>query len=300
MPACFEIASTDSQKGKMTRKLITVVTGSNRGIGEGIVKLLATTQHARPLIIYATSRAGNNNPNIKAEHDNEIRYEKLDVSDRMSIVNFLRIAVKKDPGSRAIDILINNAGVNLNQNEGYDEAEKTINANYRALRDMCQLFLDAGNMKTNPGARIVNVSSTGSALGIHDQKLQERFRNAQSVQEVDGIADEYLRAYKEGSLAQHGFGTNGGGAISYQVSKACVNALTQVLAKQNPDVQINCCCPGWVDTDMGNILGKPPKTLEQGARIPVRLAIGDIGKESGRYWGNDGVFDTGDGKAIHW
>jgi carbonyl reductase 1 len=35
---------------------------------------------------------------------------------------------------------------------------------------------------------------------------------------------------------------------SYQVSKALINALTVVLAKENPGVMVNCCCPGWVDT----------------------------------------------------
>jgi hypothetical protein len=50
---------------------------------------------------------------------------------------------------------------------------------------------------------------------------------------------------------------------------------------------------------MGNQIGRPPKTLEEGARIPVRLAIGNLGsagdedgalggvteKISGRYFG---------------
>jgi hypothetical protein len=54
---------------------------------------------------------------------------------------------------------------------------------------------------------------------------------------------------------------------------------------------------------MGHQVGRPPKTLEEGARIPVRLAIGQLGSAgdsdgglgkgessdevSGRYFGND-------------
>lgn len=53
-----------------------------------------------------------------------------------------------------------------------------------------------------------------------------------------------------------GFGDKGQG---YSVSKACVNAITAVLARENQDLTINACCPGWVDTDMGGIMGKPPK-----------------------------------------
>ena len=120
------------------------------------------------------------------------------------------------------------------------------------------------------------------------------------MQDVDALADEYLGAYEEGKQSHSGFGKGQRQAISYQVSKACVNALTKVLAKEHPDVQINCCCPGWVDSDMGRILGKPSKSLEDGAKIPVRLAAGDIGGETGKYWGNQGVFDTGDGEVQAW
>lgn len=53
-----------------------------------------------------------------------------------------------------------------------------------------------------------------------------------------------------------GFGDKGQG---YSVSKACVNAITAILARENPGLTINACCPGWVATDMGGIMGKPPK-----------------------------------------
>ena len=284
----------------MTRKLITVVTGSNRGIGQGIINVLASTKHPKPLIIYATSRAGKNEGNAQAQHDNEIRYEKLDVSDKQSILQFLRMAVKQDPGSRAVDILINNAGVNMNPDEGPDEAERTIDVNYRSLKTMCEMFLDVGNMKSNPGARIVNVSSTGSDLSNYSKPIAQRFRGAQTVQDVDALADEYLQAKSGGGQANAGFGKDNHSAVSYQVSKACVNAYTQVLAREHRNLLVNCCCPGWVATDMGNLLGRPPKSLEDGAKIPVRLAVGDIADESGKYWGNKDVFGTGDGEIRPW
>ena len=45
---------------------------------------------------------------------------------------------------------------------------------------------------------------------------------------------------------------------SYSVSKACENALTAVLARENPGLTINACCPGWVSTDMGKMVGSQP------------------------------------------
>jgi carbonyl reductase 1 len=287
----------------MARKVIAVVTGSNRGIGAGIVAALAQTQHPKgALVIYATSRAGQTQE-IPTQHDNEVRFAKLDISNKPSIKDFLRLIVKEDRaeggGGNGVEILINNAGINLNRDETYESAEKTIDVNYRGVRDMCQLFLDAGNMKENSSARIVNVSSTGSKLGIHGKAMQERFRSVQTVQDVDALADEYLKLYKEKKLGGSDFGS---GNISYQVSKACVNALTKVLAKeyQETGLLINCCCPGWVNTDMGKIVGQPSKSVEHGARIPVRLAVDDIDGVTGEYWSNDGVNDSGHGKVQRW
>ena len=79
-----------------------------------------------------------------------------------------------------------------------------------------------------------------------------------------------------------------------------MNAFTRILARENEDLLINACCPGWVATGMGNMVGKPPKTAEEGARIPVRLAVGDVGGVTGRYWANGSVRSKGDGEVVDW
>ncbi|OAL01117.1 NAD(P)-binding protein [Phaeosphaeriaceae sp. SRC1lsM3a] len=286
-----------------------VVTGSNRGIGLGIIQLLAKTQHQPPLTIHATSRSGTD-LGIPTSHNNVIRYSKLDIGDKQSITSFLETTSKD---GQNIDVLINNSGVNNNNNETPELATQTIDVNYRGTRSMCKMFLDHGGMAQNKGARIVNVSSTACQLNNYAPSVQERFRAVKSLSDVDALADSYLSAVQGGNTAQQDAGW-GSGAKSYQVSKALINALTVVLAQQNPDVLVNCCCPGWVDTDMGHQIGRPPKTLEEGARVPVRLAIGELGsagdqdgnlgkgseRVSGRYFGNDGVSDRGWGQAREW
>lgn len=79
-----------------------------------------------------------------------------------------------------------------------------------------------------------------------------------------------------------------------------MNAFTAVLAREHAKVTINACCPGWVQTDMGRLVGKPPKSDVDGAKIPVRLAFGDLGGVSGRYWANDGVRSKEEGKVQEW
>ena len=54
---------------------------------------------------------------------------------------------------------------------------------------------------------------------------------------------------------QHGYPGN-----AYRVSKAFVNAATGILGRNHPDVTVNSCCPGWVNTDMGRLVGSPTKS----------------------------------------
>ena len=48
---------------------------------------------------------------------------------------------------------------------------------------------------------------------------------------------------------------------TYFVSKALETAMTIALARENPGFYINACCPGWVNTDLGNQAGAAPKTV---------------------------------------
>ena len=62
------------------------------------------------------------------------------------------------------------------------------------------------------------------------------------------------------------------GAPAYRLSKAALNAVTTLIAKEVRDdnILVNSACPGWVRTDMGG--DQAPLTPEQGADTPVWLA----------------------------
>jgi carbonyl reductase 1 len=125
--------------------------------------------------------------------------------------------------------------------------------------------------------------------------------------------DSQQASAKAGTAAQNGWPHSG-----YSVSKACINAMTAVLARENPDVLINACCPGWVATDMGRQVGsRPPKTtgrpsemqtlgirvdalIVEGARIPLRLGFENIDTISGKYWANDSVAGKDAGRVQDW
>lgn len=75
-----------------------------------------------------------------------------------------------------------------------------------------------------------------------------------------------------------------GGSAGYRISKAGLNAVTRVLAKEFADkgVAVNSICPGWVKTDMGG--AGAHRTPEQGADTIVWLASGQAGNKSGHFF----------------
>lgn len=191
-----------------------------------------------------------------------------------------------------MSVLINNGGVNLDDNFNTENAKTTLDVNYRGTLNVCETFIP---MMSKHG-RIVNVSSTGSSLNPFSEEKARQFREMTSLDELAELMKEYESAVSKGTDADMGFPDH----RAYGVSKACINSFTGILAKGHPDMFINCCCPGWVDTDMGNMVGKPGKTPLDGAKIPVRLGFGDVDGVSGRYWANDSVHGKGDGKVQPW
>jgi carbonyl reductase 1 len=55
---------------------------------------------------------------------------------------------------------------------------------------MCRSFLPL--LKERQGSRIVNLSSVASQLNHYSPEIQERFRSVKTLEEVQGLADEYL------------------------------------------------------------------------------------------------------------
>ena len=59
------------------------------------------------------------------------------------------------------------------------------------------------------------------------------------------------------------------------MSKLCVVAATRVLAREyrGTNLRVNCCCPGFCNTDMSSHMG--PRPPEDGARNAVLLCAED-------------------------
>jgi len=89
-----------------------------------------------------------------------------------------------------------------------------------------------------------------------------------------------------GSLA-----SMGGGAPTYKVSRAGLNALTRLLAAElrRDGVLVNSICPGWVATDMGGPGGRP--VSEGAASVVWAVTLPDDGPTGGFFR---------DGRPVPW
>ncbi|KAF8542879.1 hypothetical protein BDD12DRAFT_936297, partial [Trichophaea hybrida] len=187
-------------------------------------------------------------------------------------------------------VLINNASVELDMKSGKSRAEiisGTLLTNYYSVVNVCKEFLPL----IPAGGRIVIISSIAGHLKHFTSEGLRRKISAGDLM-VDRL-DEMMREFEERK--------EGWPKSAYCATKAAQNALAGILARDNPEVKVNSCYPGWVDTDMRRHVGdKPPKTCEEGAKIPVRLAVSDIGETSGKFWENPSLSDTDYGEVTTW
>ncbi|OGK30424.1 hypothetical protein A3G67_01380 [Candidatus Roizmanbacteria bacterium RIFCSPLOWO2_12_FULL_40_12] len=178
-----------------------VVTGASRGIGKAIAeKFLSESWY-----VIGTSTSGK----ASLKRDNFEIY-KLDVSDPESIERFAKALARS---KKKIDVLINNAGVYLDEDTSplnTKALRKTLEVNLIGLADLTERLLP----HINNGAHIISMSS--GAGSITDEP------------------DAYKPAYQISKAAVNMF----------------TRTLAEALKKRN--ITVSSVDPGWVRTDMGS------------------------------------------------
>ncbi|HEY2149263.1 MAG TPA: SDR family oxidoreductase [Vicinamibacterales bacterium] len=225
----------------MSESRVALVTGANRGIGLEVCRQLA----ARGFHVVLTARneedAERAGSTIHAAGTGSVIPARLDVTDAGSI---RELADDLSGRSLTVDVLVNNAGILLNEDDGALEmtvrdVRATLETNVIGAIAVSQAFVP-GMIERGYG-RVVNVSSEAGQLTS-------------------------METY----------------APAYSISKAALNAFTRQLAGETrgTDVLVNSACPGWVRTDMGG--PGAPKSVEEGADTILWLAtLGPKGPTGG-------------------
>ena len=218
------------------------------GIGRGIGKALAQKFLAEGWQVSGTSQTGSvdySNANLKVF--------QLDLTSADSIKKCAEaIAADMSKIGAKVDILINNAGVLLDNEETrviINKLRETLEVNLIGTIDLTERVIPM----MNNGGHIINTSS-----------------QAGSLTEADILADTHEPYHYP----------------AYKISKTAINMYTRTLAvrmnHENTGIIVSSVHPGWVKTDMGG--DEAPTTPEEAAENIYKLAISR--PETGQFWYN--------------
>lgn len=211
---------------------VIIITGANKGLGKAMSQKFAEMGST----VYMICRNRERGEQAKKELAKQNLKIILKVADMGKITDIERLMNEISFVEEQVDVLINNAGVNIDNSDSRIEnlsieiLERTMNINFRAPLLMCQNFLPL--LKKSKSGRIVNISSGLGQLTVPRM----------------------------------------GYYPAYSISKTAINAITKILAHEllDSNIMVFSVDPGWVKTDLGG--PEAPLSIEEGIETPVYLA----------------------------
>jgi len=270
-----------------------LVTGANKGIGLAIAKGILTEHDDTCVLLGARDRergkaAIRTLSTAQPAFRERLQLVVLDVGKDES-ASEAAAAVRNEIGAGgSIFAVVNNAGIGV----GKQELEEVLNVNTLGVRRVCEAllpFIDAER------GRIVNVTSAAGPNFVakcSDERRRFFLDGSTEWAALEALMQECLALQGDPSrFEKRGLGDGD----AYGLSKACTNTYTLQLARRYPNLSVNACTPGFIETDMtrsyATSQGKTPrevgmKTPDDGARCPLYLLFGEL-EGNGRYYGSD-------------
>ena len=251
------------------RKIV-LVTGSNKGIGYGIIEtLLEKKSNLRIILTSRNESLGQNSFNKLLKQfpysKNYFFYHQLDITNKESISNLISW-IKKEFGK--IDYLVNNAGlgthgVTTDLKLHFAVLEVNVFGTINFTEEMIK-----NDMINKKGKIILVGSMMGNLNRLNSDKLKNDFKNAKTTQELINLGQSFKNSYINDTVEKDGWCKN-----SYCVSKMIVNTYSRILSYrpeiEKNDISVYSAHPGWVKTDMTG--PEAPLTIKEGAENEVFL-----------------------------
>lgn len=271
-------------------KLI-LVTGSNKGIGYGMVKELLRKNDKYDLILTsrneelgkeAVSKILDELKDEKSNIEKRLFYHQLDITSKDSMNNICAW-IKEKFGK--IDILVNNAGV-ASKGTTFDleTCNQTFDTNVYGTINFTEKMIEEDLIRQG-GKIIIMGSNAGLLTRLTKEDLKKAFTDEDLTNEkLFALADGYKKSIENDSVEKDGWIKN-----TYCISKMIDNSYPKVLAKrkdiQARNIGVYSCHPGWVKTDMAG--PKAPLSIEEGVVTPnyvVELPDGIVPELQGKYF----------------
>ncbi|WVZ86521.1 hypothetical protein U9M48_033283 [Paspalum notatum var. saurae] len=254
---------------------VAVVTGGNKGIGLEVCRQLAGSGVTVVLTARDEARGAAAADELRATTGlSGVLFHQLDITDAPSVARlagFLKTRFGK------LDILVNNAAIGgveyahdpdycsvtstekeklsgmdrdrrlgwlwENCRETYDTAKEGLRTNYYGTKQVTQALLPL--LQATDDGRIVNVSSDFGQL----RELKRELNDIDSLtqERLDELLDMFLKDFEAGTVETRGWPMY---FSAYKVAKAAMNAYSRILARDHPELRVNCVHPGYVKTDL--------------------------------------------------
>ena len=271
-----------------------LITGANKGIGLATVKKLLESYSDTYVLLgsrdFTRGKQALENLLIgDPEFKDRIYLVQIDVEQDDSVNSAAEEVTEtfgKTPGT--LYGIVNNAGIG----NSIDGLEKLLQVNTYGPKRVCDAFipfLDSSN------GRIVNVTSASGPIflsGSSDKTKQLLTNPRITWTEIQYYMERCIDVSANNNIS---LVEDSSSWSAYGLSKACTNAYTIFLAGQHPNLTVNACTPGFIETDMTRPMavsgGKTPaemgmKSPEEGASASVFLLM-DNPEGSGHYYGSD-------------
>ncbi|EKG12752.1 Short-chain dehydrogenase/reductase SDR [Macrophomina phaseolina MS6] len=249
------------------------VTGSSRGLGLGLVSLLAARPDSEVSKVFASARS--ETPalqKLSAESGGRVEFVQLEVTSQESMQKAAG-QVEHALAGKGLDVLINNAGVADYVPDGISAMttatlEDTFKVNVTGVHIVTSALLPL--LEKGAVKKVINVSSTMGSVA-----MSPSFAWAPTP--------------------------------AYKISKAALNMLTAQYAQAVADkgFTVVALSPGWIKTDLGS--ANADLTIEQGSSATLDIVLRVKEADNGKFfnvhvpgWENAKGPNKYDGAEVPW